>query len=159
MMKDMRGFSYFAILAGMVLVLCCFSTSAYASSDDERIIGVEPWFWDNLASQGFVFDPGYGGVLEYLLPPGREILPNTPRFNGAPPIEPFDIVAILNSYNLNYNFNYNRNYNLNYNSYGIEPSFDATSYSMEGPVVANPEPATVLLLGMGALALRRRKRA
>jgi len=128
-------------------LLSCFSTMAYALSGDEPIVGIEPWFKDNLASQGLDFDPGYGGILEYLLPPDRELLPYQPRFNGVPPIEPIDIRTILNSYNLNYN------------SYGIEPSFDATSYSMEGPVVVNPEPATVLLLGIGALALRRRKRA
>lgn len=138
-MKYMRDLSYFGILAGMVLVLCCISTSAYASSGDEPIFGIEPWFP--------ILDlPENGGQLslEYLGEIDLDVS-RYPRGGGAPPI---DIDGLLFD-----------SYNLNTNSYGIAPSFDVTSYSVEGSVVATPEPATVLLLGMGALALRRRKRA
>ena len=214
-MKYMRDLSYFGILAAIVSVLCCISTTAYASSDDELTVGVEPWFepmdfvpgydgqlnledidldvkylllperprfngvppiehidigtlfdsyalsddepiirisppWPQLEPwyQPFIIVIGENdGVLEYLLPPDREILPYPPRFNGVPPIEHINIGTLFDSYYLSTN------------TYGIAPSFDVTSYSMERSVVAIPEPATVLFLGMGALVLMRRKRA
>jgi len=36
-MKDIRGFSCFVILGGMVLVFCCITASAYASLQDPRL--------------------------------------------------------------------------------------------------------------------------
>jgi hypothetical protein len=143
-MKDMKYFSCFPILVGMVLVLYCISTSAYASSEDELTIGVEPWF-------PILDIPDRGGPinLEDIKHAELQLLSYPPRFNGDMSfgLEPIDIRAIFDSYNLSTN------------SYGIASSFDVTSSSMEGSVVAIPEPATVLLLGMGALALRKRKRA
>jgi len=141
-MKYMRGFSCFVLLGGMGLVLCCFSTSAYALSDDEPRFGIEPWF------EPIDFVPGYGGQLnlEDIEHTELQLLPELPRFNGVPPI---DIDGSLFD-----------SYNLSTNSYGIAPSFDVTSSSGGvGSVTVVPEPTTVLLLGIGALALRKRKRS
>lgn len=156
-MKYMRNLSYFGILGGVVLVLCCISTSAYALSDDEPIFRIYPPDWPQpypvLYPSLLPLDPldiidGSDEIMEYLLPPGRDILPQQPRFNGVPPIEPIDIRAIFDSYNFSTN------------SYGIAPPLDVTySSGGAGSVSVVPEPTTGLLLGMGALALKRRKRA
>ena len=107
-MKVMRGSTCFAILAGMVLVLCCISTSAYASSDDEPIGINPPWPQDEPWYQPFIIVIGeWDGTLEYILPPDREILPYPRRFNGVPPI---DIDVSLFDF-----------YNISNNSYGIAP--------------------------------------
>jgi hypothetical protein len=146
-MKYMRNLSYFGILGS--IVLCCISTSAYALSDDEPIFRV-PETWPSFPEIIYPMPISDGGqiILEYLLPPDRDILPYPPRFNGVPPIEPIDIRAIFDSYYLTTN------------SYGIAPPFDiASSFGGVGSVNVVPEPTTVLLLGMGALALRKRKRA
>lgn len=148
-MKYIRNLSYFGILAGIVLVLCCISTSAYALLDDEPTFRV-PETWLSFPEVIYPMPISDDGqiILEYLLPPGREILPYPPRFNGVPPIEPIDIRAIFDSYYLSTN------------SYGIAPPLDVIYASGGvGSVSVVPEPTTVLLLGMGALALRKRKKA
>ena len=138
MMKSMRGLVLFG---GMVLVLCCISTSAHALSDDEAVFRIYPPDWPQQFGPPVVYGE-HGDGLEFSLSPDAEILPNTPRFNGVPPL---DIDGTLFD-----------SYDLSANSCGIVPSFDVTSYSMEGSIVATPEPATVLLLGLGAFFLRRK---
>jgi len=155
-MKYMRDLTCFGILARIVLVLCCISTTAYASSGDDPTFGIYPPDWpqpypvshpsllplepsDIIGGDDPINWEDIDIDVKYLL------LPERPRFNGVPPI---DIDGILFD-----------SYNLSANSYGIVSSFDVTSYSMESSAVAIPEPATVLLLGMGALVLRRLKRA
>jgi len=156
-MKYMRDMNC-GILAGIVLVLCCTSTTTFASSGDEPTFGIYPPDWPQPYPVSYPsllpLEPSdiIGGddpinLEDIDLDFKYVLLPERPRFNGVPPIEHIDIGTLFDSYYLSTN------------TYGIAPSFDVTSYSMERSAVAIPEPATVLLLGMGALVLRRRKRA
>lgn len=81
-------------------------------------------------------------ILEYVLPPGRELLPYPPRFDGTLPLEGgFDYFEYMKTFRV------------------IAPSSDVSSDPVGVSVVVVPEPTTMLLLGMGALAIRKRKRS
>ncbi len=104
---------------------------AYALSNDEPIFGIEPWFGND--SQAIIVIGEDDGVLEYLLPPDRDILPYPPRFDGTPPL---DIDGSL------------------FDSY----SFSGSSYEPASSFITPiPEPATLLLLTLGAVMLRRKR--
>ncbi|UCF43235.1 MAG: PEP-CTERM sorting domain-containing protein [Planctomycetota bacterium] len=195
-MKDIRDFSCIVILGGMVFVFCCFSTSAYALPGDDIVVDI-PEPWDAIV----IYLVEHDGVLEYVLPPGRDIPSYRPRLNGASsldvdgslsnsytssddepifqiPAEPIDFVpGYAGQLNLD-DIEHAEHpvlpehprlvspididgtlfdaYNPGTNFYEIGPPVGATFSYIDGSFVANPEPSTVLLLGLGALALRRK---
>jgi len=110
--------------------------------DDEAVFRIYPPDWQLQFGPPVIVGED-DGILEYLLPPDRELLSYPPRFNGDMSfgLEPIDIRAIFDSYNLNTN------------SYEPAPSFEGISSS----ITVVPEPATLLLFAFGGLVLRRKR--
>ena len=109
----------------------------------------EPWYQPLIRDrQHMPTDDDGQIILEYLLPPDREILPYPPRFNGAPPI---DLTGSI--------FKPGGGFNTSLLDLGVHYEDQISSLSTFSSVNVVPEPATLLLLGTGALTLRKRKRA
>ena len=107
-----------------------------SNADDEPIFGIEPWFGSD--PQAIIVIGVDDGVLEYLGEVDLDVSPY-PRGGGAPPL---DIDGLLFDF-----------YGLSVSSYEPAPSFEGIS----SPITVVPEPATVLLLGLGGLILRKRR--